>query len=117
MARLLLCDEQAVHVPTCCWQPDRSIDNVHRCEPDFHGCAVGQGVDELLVVTLVVASEQALSLPSIRSPEDLRTALQALGGISASQVLAMELLWTPQAENDYFTRDEVISDYPGLVPL
>ena len=30
------------------------------------------------------------------------------------QVLACEVLWTPQDENDYYTRDDIIHDYPTL---
>ena len=30
------------------------------------------------------------------------------------QTLAVEVLWTPQDENDYYTRDEVFSDFPTL---
>jgi uncharacterized membrane protein len=33
------------------------------------------------------------------------------------QVLGVELLWTPQAEGDYLTRDDVMTDYPNLMPL
>jgi uncharacterized membrane protein len=33
------------------------------------------------------------------------------------QVLGVELLWTPQAEGDFLTRDDVMRDYPALVPL
>jgi len=26
-------------------------------------------------------------------------------------------MWTPQAEGDVFTRDEIATDFPDLVPL
>jgi uncharacterized membrane protein len=74
-------------------------------------------VNELMVVTIVVAAEGGLKLPPIRTSQDLRSALNTLAGISPSSVVAVELLWTPQAEGDYYTRDEVIADYPDLVPL
>lgn len=75
------------------------------------------GVNELLVVTLVVAAEGNFSLPPVRTSADLRNCLNTLGGIAPSQMIGVELLWTPQAEGDYYTRDEVIADYPNLVPL
>jgi len=75
------------------------------------------GVNELLVVTMVVAAEGDLRLPPIRTAADVRTTLNILGGLAPSKVIAMELLWTPQADNDFYTRDEVIADYPNMVPL
>lgn len=30
------------------------------------------------------------------------------------QTLAVEVLWTPQDEGDYYTRDEVFADFPTL---
>lgn len=30
------------------------------------------------------------------------------------QTLAVEVLWTPQDEDDYYTRDEIFQDYPTL---
>lgn len=34
-----------------------------------------------------------------------------LGGL---QVLGVEVLWTPQAEGDTFSKDDVEKDYPDL---
>lgn len=75
------------------------------------------GVNELTVVTILVAAEASLQLPKVRTSADLREALSILGGLGAGQVLAVELMWTPQADNDYYTRDELINDYPNMVPL
>ena len=33
------------------------------------------------------------------------------------QVLAVEVLWTPQDEGDYFTRDDLATDFPNLNTL
>ncbi len=33
------------------------------------------------------------------------------------QVMAVEVLWTPQDEDDYYTRDELFMDYPTLNTL
>lgn len=53
--------------------------------------------DELVVVTLLVATGCKVDLPSkINSLADLQAALQALGGLPQDQVLGVELLWTPQ---------------------
>lgn len=69
---------------------------------------------EYIVVTLVVGSEGKLDLPAINGDADLRTALNLLGAVSSDRLLAVEVLWTPQAAGDVLTRDEMVSDYPSL---
>ena len=44
------------------------------------------GPDELIVVTILVAADGGLKLPSVRSREELRTALNRLGALRAEQV-------------------------------
>ncbi len=34
-----------------------------------------------------------------------------------AQMMAMELLWTPQDESDSYTKDEIFMDYPELNTL
>lgn len=36
---------------------------------------------------------------------------------SALQILAVEVMWTPQDENDAYSRDELFLDYPTLNTL
>lgn len=77
-----------------------------------------EGTAELVVVTLLVAVEGRSGLPPrVSSLEDVRAALTRIAGVSASQLMAAEILWTPQAEGDYFTRDEIAHDYPALMPV
>lgn len=77
-----------------------------------------KAVDELIVVTLLVASQGELPLPKrVGSLEELTQALRVLGGLGREQVMGVEVMWTPQADGDYFSRSEIISDYPDLMPL
>lgn len=69
---------------------------------------------EFIVVTLLAGVQGELKLPTINSTEDLRQALGILGGISSDRLLALEILWTPQAEGDVLTRDDLIVEYPNL---
>ena len=46
----------------------------------------GSASNELIVVTVLVAAEGNLKLPKVTSLEELRSALNSLGGISESQV-------------------------------
>ncbi len=69
---------------------------------------------EFIVVTLLVATQGSLTLPAINNPQDLRQALGQLGGVPSDRLLALEVLWTPQAEGDVLTRDDLLVEYPGL---
>lgn len=73
-----------------------------------------EGPGEYIVVTLLVGAQGELKLPTINSSEDLRKALGILGGISSDRLLALEVLWTPQAEGDVLTRDDLLVEYPNL---
>ncbi len=69
---------------------------------------------EYIVVTLLAATQGQLPLPKVNSTEDLRQALGILGGVSGDRLLALEILWTPQADGDVLTRDDLIAEYPNL---
>lgn len=69
---------------------------------------------EYIIVTLLVAAQGKLELPRINSSEDLHRALNQLGAVSGEQLLALEVLWEPQAEGDTLTSEELISEYPDL---
>lgn len=69
---------------------------------------------EYIMVTLVVGVEGKLELPKINSSDDLRQALRQIGGVSSDRLLALEILWTPQANGDTLTSDDILADYPDL---
>ncbi len=69
---------------------------------------------EYIVVTLIVGTQGKLILPTINSTEDLRRALSQMGAISSEQLLAVEVLWTPQASGDTLTSDDMIAEYPDV---
>lgn len=73
-----------------------------------------QAPGEYIVVTLVVAAQGKLNLPDIKSDQDLRQALNQVGSISGDQLLALEVLWTPQAESDTLSSDDLVAAYPHL---
>lgn len=70
--------------------------------------------DDYILVTILVATLGQLSMPTINDASDLRQALQQLGGLGAEQLLAVEVLWTPQAEGDTLSRDDLLAEYPSL---
>ncbi|KAH1071653.1 hypothetical protein GLYMA_03G245400v4 [Glycine max] len=73
--------------------------------------------NEYIVITILAAAEGDHKLPSINGSGDLKQALQKLGSIPSSRLLAVEVLWTPQNENDTLSERELLEDYPLLRPL
>jgi uncharacterized membrane protein len=67
-----------------------------------------------IVVTLLVGTQGKLDLPTIHGDADVRQALNQLGAVSSDRLLALEVLWTPQAAGDVLTRDDMVTDYPSL---
>ncbi|MGF1493585.1 MAG: DUF1517 domain-containing protein [Microcoleaceae cyanobacterium] len=69
---------------------------------------------EYIVVTLVVGAAGRLQLPKVTSDEAMKQVISRLGAISGEQLLAVEILWTPQAEGDVLSADDVMTNYPDL---
>jgi len=78
------------------------------------GDLLTQDPGEYIVVTIVVGTLSKLQLPVVRTTEDLRQALRQIGGIGSDQLLAVEVLWTPQASGDSLTSDDMVAGYPDL---
>jgi uncharacterized membrane protein len=47
--------------------------------------------------------------------QDLQEALTMLGGLARDDIIAAELLWTPQEKGDAYSKDELLADYPNLM--
>ncbi|KAG9138284.1 hypothetical protein Leryth_001501 [Lithospermum erythrorhizon] len=73
--------------------------------------------NEYIVITILVAAEGVHKLPAINSSIDLKDALQKLASIPSNRTMAVEVLWTPQSENDTLSERELLEDYPLLRPL
>jgi uncharacterized membrane protein len=69
---------------------------------------------EYIIVTLIVAATRPVQLPKINGDADLRQALQTLGSLDASALVAIEAIWTPQANGDALTTDDIMAHYPDL---
>jgi len=76
--------------------------------------ALPENPAEYIVVTLLVATQGKLELPKINSDQDLRRAISQMGAVSSDRLLAMEVLWTPQAEGDTLSTEDVLVEYPDL---
>ncbi|KAL3820461.1 hypothetical protein ACJIZ3_006366 [Penstemon smallii] len=73
--------------------------------------------NEYIVVTILVAAKGVHKLPSITNIEDLKEALKKLASIPSTRILGVEVLWTPQEEDDTLSEEEFVEDYPLLRPL
>ncbi len=69
---------------------------------------------DYIIATLIVATQGQLSLPDIQSEDSVRTALNQIGAVPQEQLMAVEVLWTPQASGETLTADEVLALYPNL---
>lgn len=75
---------------------------------------ISEGAGRYLVVTLLAATLGQLEIPALNNPNDLSQALRQIGSISSEHLLAIEVLWTPQAEGDTLTSDDLFAEYPDL---
>jgi uncharacterized membrane protein len=75
---------------------------------------ITSGPGEYIIVTLLAATLGKFEIPAINSADDLRQALRQIGSIPSDQLLAIELLWTPQAEGDTLTTDDLFAEYADL---
>jgi uncharacterized membrane protein len=71
-----------------------------------------------IVVTLLVGTAHDRPLfNQVHTTQELQAALQALAGMPAEYLMAFELIWTPQDENDSLTYDELLAQYADMVQI
>ncbi|MEO1429960.1 MAG: DUF1517 domain-containing protein [Cyanobacteria bacterium J06632_19] len=75
---------------------------------------INQGPGEYIVVTLLAATLGKTEIPNINNSDDLRQALSQFGGIPSDKLVAFEILWTPQADGDTLTSDDLLAEYSDL---
>lgn len=69
---------------------------------------------EYIIATIIIGVDGKLSLPTINDSDTLKQALQQMGSIGSDRLLAVEVLWTPQAEGDTLTTNDILAQYPNL---
>ena len=69
---------------------------------------------EYIVATVIVGATGNLNLPEINDSDSMRQALQQIGSIGSDRLLAVEILWTPQADGDTLSSDDILAYYPNL---
>jgi uncharacterized membrane protein len=71
-------------------------------------------VGDYIIVTVLLGIEGNIELPQVNSAEELRQALQILGGVGSNRLMVIEILWTPQADGDTLTNEDILEAYPNL---
>ncbi|MDJ0590211.1 MAG: DUF1517 domain-containing protein, partial [Pleurocapsa sp. MO_226.B13] len=69
---------------------------------------------EYIIATIIVGATGNVNLPEINDSDTLRNSLQQIGSIGSDRLLAVEILWTPQAEGDTLSSDDILAYYPNL---
>lgn len=69
---------------------------------------------EYIIATVIVGATGNLELPKVNGDEDLRRALQQIGSLGSDRLLAVEILWTPQADGDTLSSNDILAYYPNL---
>ena len=69
---------------------------------------------EYIVVTILAGIQGKITLPDANSAEDLRQGLRQFGSTNSESLLAVEVIWTPQAEGDTLSNDDLLVTYPDL---
>jgi uncharacterized membrane protein len=80
--------------------------------------SVGSEALEFLVVTVLVATRQALSgLQKLEDRPGLDAVLADLGAVPASILLGLEVVWTPADPEDSLTETDLMTTYPEMRSL
>jgi len=79
----------------------------------------GSGKNTYMVVTILVALRDAPSLPNIRGLEEMRAALAQTSARASIEenLLAAEVLWTPEDPGEILEREEMFLKFPELTDL
>ncbi|MDQ3037061.1 MAG: DUF1517 domain-containing protein, partial [Myxococcota bacterium] len=71
----------------------------------------GQGT---VVVHLIVAARRSLPMSAQADAGQIRAALDARSGLTPEQLVALEVVWSPAAENDRMSTAELEQNYPDM---
>lgn len=67
-----------------------------------------------VVVHLIIASRKAIAMGTLLDAQQIRAALDACGALSKHELVALEVVWSPAAENDRMSTAELEQNYPDM---
>jgi uncharacterized membrane protein len=75
---------------------------------------VGAEALEFLVVTVLVATRSPLGISKADDRAAVEAVLAELGGVAASNLLGLEVIWTPADPDDSLTETDLMTTYPEM---
>ncbi|MEO1003417.1 MAG: DUF1517 domain-containing protein [Cyanobacteria bacterium J06638_7] len=87
-----------------------------RLSQDAGGTRAGDSdaASDFIAVTVLVASRRPLASKGADSADQLRSTLQVLGAVSASDLIALEVIWQPDGVGEAFSTEQLLTAYPDL---
>jgi uncharacterized membrane protein len=70
--------------------------------------------NEYIMVTIIAGAMGKLSLPKVNDAQTLEQAIRQIGALGGDRLLALEILWTPQADGDTLSTDDILTYYPDI---
>jgi len=76
-------------------------------------------IDEYFIITLVVsyANTKIKLKEDNYSWNEYSEILRSVGAISSNNIVAAEIIWSPDADNDILTEDDITTHYPYMIQL
>ena len=97
------------------FQVERVRGNEGQVRRSDAAAAVGSEALEFLVVTVLVATRQALGgLQKLDDRQGLDAVLSELGSVPAGALLGLEVVWTPADPEDSLTETDLMTTYPEM---
>ncbi len=72
---------------------------------------------EFIAVSILIATTMGISINEKISSVALSDNLRAIGSIPSKELLALEIIWQPDGENESLTREDLVTSYPNLKHL
>ena len=74
-----------------------------------------EGAGTVVVTLIVVARRSVRAVADLHQAASIREAIEDRGALTASQLVALEVVWSPAAEQDRMSTSELEQNYPDLV--
>ncbi len=71
-------------------------------------------IKEFIAVTVLIASTSELQLSTTITNELLQKNLSLIGSIPSKELIALEVIWQPEGENEALSSEELLTNYPNL---
>ena len=70
--------------------------------------------NEYIMVTIIAGALGKLEMPKVTDSQSLEKAIRQVGALGSDRLLALEVLWTPQAKGDTLSTDDILTYYPDI---